>query len=69
MLPAAKSLFTMTVGAGDDSDDLADTLQEMHGHLASGNYKGAADAMRAAHAICDAEKSDHGGGDGDDLYD
>lgn len=69
MLPAPKALFSVSVGADDAPDDLADTLQEMHGHLATGNYKGAASAMRAAYAICASEKSDHGGGDGNDLYD
>jgi len=68
MLP---SIHELVVGIHDDGeapDDVADALREMHGHMTTGNYKGAADSMRAAHRLIATEKGDFGGGDGDDLY-
>ena len=55
-----KPSILLGIGSSDDDDggdDLADVLKEMHGHMQTGDYKGAADAMRSAHALLQTDST------------
>lgn len=66
MLPSLKDLFGGGAGEGE-TDEVEELMRELHGHLSTGNYKGAAESMRAAHSVIRNERSS--ARDEDGLYD